>query len=64
MTSFKYPTPEELYALEQRARRARSREQAKLARAAYGALKSVLARVFATRGPSAQAVHSQVARHA
>jgi hypothetical protein len=53
-----------LYALEQRARRARALEQARLARAAVAFVKSWLAGVFATRGPSAHDVHRQVARHA
>ena len=64
MKASRFPTPEELYALEQSARRARSREQARLARLAFASVKSLFQRVFATRGPSALDVHRQVARHA
>ena len=64
MKPYSFPTPAELYALEQSARRARATEQVRLARAALGSVASWLARVFATRGPSANAVHRQVARHA
>lgn len=60
----KYPSPAELYALEQSARRARAKEQVRLLRAVFASIKSSLARVFATRGPSARAVQRQVARHA
>jgi hypothetical protein len=64
MQPFTYPTPAELYALEQSARRARSLAQARLARAAFASLKSMVVRLFALRGPSAHAVNRQVARHA
>lgn len=64
MKPLRFPTPAELYALEQSARRARANEQVRLARAALAAVTSLFARVFATRGPSAHAVHRQVAHHA
>ena len=64
MKASSYPTPAELYALEQSARRARAKEQVRLARAAIASVTAWLGGVFATRGPSAHAVHRQVARHA
>ena len=45
MTKLRYPTPDELYALEQAARRARSEEMARLVRAGARALRSGIARI-------------------
>lgn len=59
MKNVRYPTPAELYALDQAARRARAREIARLLRSAALAVKSLFA-----RAPSAARVHGQVARHA
>jgi len=64
MKPYSYPTPGELYALEQSARRERARAQIRLARAAISAVRSFADRVFSVRGPSAHDVHRQVARHA
>jgi hypothetical protein len=64
MKPYSYPTPAELYALEQLARRDRARTQAQLARRAFQAVKSFAQQAFSQRGPSANAVHQQVARHA
>jgi hypothetical protein len=64
MKPYSYPTPAELYALEQNARRERARAQIRIARRAYQAVKSFAQHAFSLRGPSAHAVHRQVARHA
>lgn len=64
MKPYSYPTPAELYALEQSARRERARAQIRLARRAASAIKSFARQVFSVRGPSALEVHRQVARHA
>jgi len=47
MTKLRYPTPDELYALEIAARRARSKEMARLVRAGARALRAGIARVAA-----------------
>ena len=57
MKPFRYPTPDELYALEQWAHRERSKALAKL-------LKGFFGKLFASRGPSAKNVHRHVANHA
>lgn len=44
MTTFRYPGPEELSALERAARRARAEEVARLAKAALGGIKALFAR--------------------
>jgi hypothetical protein len=44
-----YPTPEELYALEQNARRMRSEEMARLIRAGIKAVRSVFERTVTVR---------------
>jgi hypothetical protein len=64
MKPFSYPTPAELYALEQSARRERAREQVRLVRIAIAAVKSFAAQALSMRAPSAHEVHRQVARHA
>ena len=64
MQNFNYPSPAELYALEQRARRQRAEEIVRLSSAAVCAVKSFFSRLFATRGPSAACVERQVAHHA
>jgi hypothetical protein len=60
VTKLTHPTQAQLYALELRARRARSQEQARLIRAAVSAVKSLFARAFS----SAAHIQKQVARHA
>ena len=47
MTKLRYPTPDELYALERAARRARSEEMARLVRAGARALRAGIARIAA-----------------
>ena len=66
MKNFKYPTPGELYALEQWAHRERSKEMARLLVAGASAVKSFLARglAFALRAPGAYAARKQVVHHA
>ena len=64
MKPFTYPSAVELYALEQSARRERSREQVRLARIAIAAVTSFAAQALSMRAPSAHEVHRQVARHA
>ena len=64
MKPYTFPTRVELYALEQRARRDRTRAQLQLMRLAIASAKSFVERIFSTRGPSAHEVHRQVARHA
>jgi len=59
-----YPTPEELYALEQWAHRERSKALAQLIVSGAEALKKLFVRAFALRGPSAESVCKQVAHHA
>lgn len=54
---FKYPTPDELYALEQWARHERSKALARL-------LKNFFSKVLSPKGPSAKNVHRHVAHHA
>ena len=61
---FRYPTPAELYALEQWAHRERSKALARLIAAGAQALKKLFVRAFALRGPSADSVQKQVAHHA
>ena len=58
--TYRHPTSAQLYALEQSARRERSRAQARLLRAAVSAVKSLFARAFS----SAAHIQRQVARHA
>ena len=50
MTKLRYPTPDELYALELAARRARSKEMARLVRAGAHALRAGIARFVAVLG--------------
>jgi hypothetical protein len=57
MKEFRYPTPEELYALEQWAHRERSKVLAKL-------LKGFFSKMFSFRGPSAETVQRHAAHHA
>jgi hypothetical protein len=66
MKDFKYPTPAELYALEQWAHRERSKALARALLAGASAVKSFLARAlaFALSGPSAQTVRKHVVHHA
>jgi predicted DNA-binding transcriptional regulator YafY len=45
----RYPTPEELYALEHEARRLRAAEMARLARKAADAVRSLFARIVTVR---------------
>jgi len=47
MTKLRYPTPDELYALERAARRARNEAMARLFRAGAHALRAGIARVAA-----------------
>ena len=56
-----YPTPEELYALDQWAHRERSKAVARLVVAGAAKLKSLVARVLA---PSAATVRKHVVHHA
>jgi hypothetical protein len=56
-----YPTPEELYALNQWAHRARSKAVARLIIAGASKLKSLVARILA---PSATTVRRHVVHHA
>ena len=58
--TYRHPTPAQLYALEQSARRERALAQARLVRAAVSAVKSLFARAFS----SAAHIQRQVARHA
>ena len=57
MRKLSYPTPDQLYALELAARRARSEEMARLVRAGERALRSGIARV-------ATALSARKVRHA
>ncbi len=59
-----YPTPEELYALEQWAHRERSKAAARLIVSAVSAVKSLLIRALTVRGPSADTVRKHVVHHA
>ena len=61
---FHYPSPAELYALEQKARRERAEAMGHLVAAIGRGLKSLFVRAFAVRGPSAETVSKQVVRHA
>jgi hypothetical protein len=58
--TYRYPTPAQLYALEQSARLERSRAQARLLRAGVSAVKALFARAFSR----ATDIQRQVARHA
>jgi hypothetical protein len=62
----KYPTGEELYALELWARRERDRALARAFVAGALAVKKYLGRglAFALRGPSARTIRAQVVNHA
>jgi len=60
--TYRHPTPAQLYALEQSARRARSQAQARLLRAAVSAVKSLFVRAFS--GAAHNQSQRQVARHA
>jgi hypothetical protein len=69
--TYRHPTPAQLYALELRARRARSQEQARLLRAGVTAVKSLIGRAFSSVAPlfarafsRATDIQRQVARHA
>ena len=57
MTKLRYPTPDELYALELAARRARSEEMARLVHAGARALRTGIARLAA-------ALNAKGVRHA
>ena len=57
MEKFRYPTPDELYALEQWAHRERSKALAKL-------LKGFFRKLVSFKGPSARNVQRHVAHHA
>ena len=61
---FHYPSPAELYALEQEARRERAEAMAHVVAALGRGFKSLLVRAFAVRGPSAETVSKQVVHHA
>ena len=61
MKDFKYPSTEELYALDQRAHRARSEAIARLLVSGAKALKAFVARAIA---PSAHPARKQVVHHA
>ena len=50
MTSFRFPTFDEMRAMEREARRARNRELARLARSATAGIAKGLARVFGATG--------------
>jgi hypothetical protein len=58
--TYRHPTPAQLYALELRARRARSQEQVRLVRVAVSAVKSLFARAFSR----AIDIQRQVTHHA
>lgn len=60
MIKLTHPTSAQLYALELRARRARSQEAARLIRAAISGVKSLFVRAFS----SAADIQKQVVRHA
>ncbi len=60
----KYPTAEELYALEQWARRERDRALARFIAAGALAAKAFFARALTLLRPSAHAAGKQVVRHA
>ena len=66
MLKGKYPTGEELYALELWARRERDRALARAFVAGAVAVKRFLVRgvAFALRGPSARTIRAQVVNHA
>jgi hypothetical protein len=66
MLKDKYPTGEELYALELWARRERDRALARAFVAGAVAVKRFLGRglAFALRGPSARTIRAQVVKHA
>lgn len=61
---FHYPSPAELYALEQAARRERALAMGRLVATAGRSLKALFVRAFAVSGPSADTVRKQVAHHA
>jgi hypothetical protein len=61
MKDFKYPTPQELYALEQWAHRRRAEAQAELVRAVFYAIKRFFSRTLA---PSAKSVQKHASNHA
>ena len=63
-SDFHYPSPAELYALEQKARRERAAATARVFAALGRGLKSLFVRAFAVRGPSADTVSKQVVHHA
>ena len=61
---FHFPSPAELYALEQAARRERALAMGRLLAAAGRGLEALFIRAFAMRGPSADTVSKQVVHHA
>ena len=65
MNKYRYPTPEELYAIEQAARRARSKEMRRLAVSGVHAIQALLSRaVAALTAKAVHAVHSKRVHHA
>src|SRR5262252_6648235 len=68
MSSYKYPSAEELYALERWAHRERARAQARLilagAKAVTGLVASAARKIIASRGPTARQISRQVVHHA
>ena len=64
ISDFHYPSPAELYALEQKAWRERAEAMGHLVAAIGRGLKSLFVRAFAVRGPSADTVSKQVVHHA
>ena len=63
-SDYDYPSPAELYALEQKTRRERAEAMAHVVAALGRGLKSLFVRAFAVRGPSAETVSKQVVHHA
>ena len=61
MKDFKYPTPEELYALEQWAHRERSKALARILLSAFSMVNGFFSKAFA---PSAKTVQKHAAHHA
>ena len=61
MKDFTYPTPEELYALEQWAQRERSKALARLLLSAFSKVNEFLRKAFA---PSAKTVQKHAVHHA
>ena len=66
MSKFRIPSPNELYALEQWARRERAKAQARLFLSAIAAVKALATRALQSisRVPSASEIRKQVVNHA